>query len=202
MSLVHSAPSIVTDGIILCLDPDNRRSYSGSGPSIANIVDGTNQTLNGAFSKPSLGIRLTNASGNISSNISRLNINSYASIRTISLWVNIIDNAVTRYVLDARNGLTNGFIYDGSIGTGWTNMSVNGENKKSANVADSLVTGSWRFLTYESSVNFTDDVTMFSRFSNDEGLNCTFGQILFYNKVLTNAEINQNYNALKWRYGL
>ena len=201
MSLSHS-PSIVTSGLILCVDPDNIKSYPGTGSSIINIVDGTSQTLNGTFSKPSLGIRLTNTDANMFSNVSRLNINSYSSIRTISLWVNMIPSSVTRYILDARNGLGGGYIYDPEVGGGWTNMSINGENKKTANTTDSFVTGSWRFLTYESSTNFTDDVTMFSRLSNNEGLNCTFGEILFYNRVLENSEILQNFNALRRRYGI
>ena len=64
MSLSHS-PSIVTSGLILCVDPDNIKSYPGTGSSIINIVDGTSQTLNGTFSKPSLGIRLTNTDANM-----------------------------------------------------------------------------------------------------------------------------------------
>jgi hypothetical protein len=201
MSLSHS-PQIVRDSLILCVDPDNIRSYPGTGSSILNLVDGTSQTLNGTFSKPSLGIRLTNNTGNNFTNVSRLNINSYSSIRTISLWVNIIDNAVTRYVLDARNGLTNGWVYNASVGAAWPTMSINGQNKIAANVTDSLSAGAWKFLTYEASGNFTDDVNMFSRFSNNEGLDCTFGQILFYNRVLSNLEISKNFNATKGRYSL
>jgi hypothetical protein len=202
MSLSHS-PSIVTNGLILCLDPDNTKSYPGTGSSITNIIDGTNQTLNGTFSKSSLGIRLTNTNASLGSNVSRLNINTYSSIRTISLWVNIINfPAGGTYVLDARNGLTNGYLWYSGIGNTWINMSTNGQNKVATNLTDSFTTGSWRFLTYESNAFFTDNVTMFSRFTNDEGMNCTFGEILFYNRVLTNAEISQNFNALKSRYGL
>jgi hypothetical protein len=202
MSLSHS-PQIVRNGLILCVDPDNIRSYSGSGISILNLVDGTSQTLNGTFSKPSLGIRLTNDNISGSSNISRLNINSYASIRTISVWVNIVNNITGNYIFDARNGAgADGYVWNGGIGSFWSGLSVNGQNKTTPTIGDSFSTGSWRFLTYESSASFTDNVTMFSRFSNIEGLNCTFGQILFYNRVLTNEEINKNFNALKGRYSL
>lgn len=201
MSLSHS-PKIITNGLILCVDPDNIKSYPGTGSSIVNLVDGTSQTLNGTFSKSSLGIRLTNDNVNFNLNVSRLNINSYSSIRTISLWVNMIPSSVSRYILDARNGLGGGYMYNPEIGSGWTNMSINGENKKAANTSDSFVAGSWRFLTYESISNFTDDVTMFGRLSNTEGLDCTFGEILFYNRVLENSEILQNFNALRGRYAI
>lgn len=196
-------PSIVKNGLILCLDPDNIKSYPGNGSNIINIIDNTNQTLNGTFSKSSVGIRLTNTSTTMTSNVSRLNISSYSSIRTIAFWLYMIDNpAGSTYVLDVRSGLANGYIWTGQVGTNWPTISVNGADKTTATTANSFVTGSWRFLTYESDVDFTDDVTMFSRFSNNEGMNCTFGEILFYSRVLTNSEINQNFNATRGRYGI
>lgn len=199
---VEAGPNIVNDGLILNLDPDNTKSYPGTGSSITNMIDGTSQTLNGTFSKSSLGIRLTNTNAsNIQSNVSRLNINTYASIRTIGVWVNII-NVVNGYVLDSRSGSGIGYIWSSGIGTDWPNMSINGQDKIASNITDSFSTGAWKFLTYESAANFTDDVTMFARFSNAEGMDCTFGEILFYNRVLTNSEINQNFNALRGRYGI
>jgi len=44
MGLSHS-PSIVTDGLIFCLDAGNRRSYPGSGTDWKDLTSGLNQTL-------------------------------------------------------------------------------------------------------------------------------------------------------------
>lgn len=202
MTLSHS-PNIVRDGLILNIDPDNLKSYPGSGSSIKNLMDNSSHTLNGTYSKQNIGMRLTNTSTVATSNVSRLNISSYSSIRTISVWVNIISiPSGNGYVLDARNGIVNGYVWIGLVGTDWPFMYVNGGNKISASTTEAFAQGSWRFLTFESLSSFTDDVTMFARFSNNEGLNCIFGQILFYNKVLSSTEIKQNFNALRGRYGI
>ena len=47
MGLSHS-PNIVTDGLVLCLDAANPRSYPGSGTSWLDLSgQGNNGTLNG-----------------------------------------------------------------------------------------------------------------------------------------------------------
>ncbi len=45
MSLNHS-PSIVTDGLVLCLDAANKRSYPGTGTTWTDLKGGNNGTLN------------------------------------------------------------------------------------------------------------------------------------------------------------
>ena len=44
MSLNHS-PSIVTDGLVLCLDTANKRSYPGTGTAWTDIAGGNNGIL-------------------------------------------------------------------------------------------------------------------------------------------------------------
>ena len=44
MGLIHS-PRIVTDGLILCLDPASKRSYTGAGTAWTNLINSKNGTL-------------------------------------------------------------------------------------------------------------------------------------------------------------
>ncbi len=44
MGLIHS-PSIVTDGLVLCLDAANSRSYPGTGATWTDLKGGNNGTL-------------------------------------------------------------------------------------------------------------------------------------------------------------
>ena len=44
MSLNHS-PAIVTDGLVFCSDPANRRSYSGAGTSFNDLISGSSGSL-------------------------------------------------------------------------------------------------------------------------------------------------------------
>ena len=193
---------IVSNGLILNIDPDNPLSYPGSGSGIKNLIDNSSHTLNGTYSKQSIGIRLTNTSTNRLSNVSRLNISSYSSIRMISVWVYIHSSPATRYLLDARSGSSGGYIYDPEYGPNWIAYYLNNGSRSTPSVANTFTTGVWKFLSVENSLSFTDDVTMFSRFSNNEGLDCTFGQILFYNKVLSQSEVSQNFDSSRSRYGL
>ena len=46
------------------------------------------------------------------------------------------------------------------------------------------------------------NMNLFSRFSDNEGLDVTFAVASIYNRVLSAEEIEQNFNALKGRFGL
>jgi hypothetical protein len=193
---------LVTEGLIVHIDPDISASYSGSGATMYNLINNQEQTLHGTFSKNSPGIRLTNTSGTATSNVSRLQVQAYSSIRMISVWLYNIGNPASNYVLDARTGLSNGYVWSGQIGPDWPFMYVNNGSRISSTTSDTFATGSWRMLTFESGISFSDDVTMFARFSNNEGLNCFFGKILFYNKVLSQSEVTKNFNATRSLYGV
>jgi hypothetical protein len=156
-------------------------------------------------------IRLTNsdlvAAGN---NISHIQAPSFTNITTVSIWFyQHTYNGISRYILDGRTGGGEGWIYNGSIGSNWSTgiVYVNGGASSGTPAWSNWggdQTGVWKNVTFitSSGTPFTDDINIFSRFTDNEGLDVTFGAILIYNRVLTQAENAQNFNALRGRYGI
>ena len=199
---VNTTPGLVSSGLIAYFNPNNPTSYSGSGATLTSLVGSTVGTLSGTYSYSNGTIRLTNTSATPTSNVSRLDLTSLGNIRTISLWVYIHSkNAPWRYLLDGRIGTSNGFIYSNGVGTDWAGSVYYTENGNvypltSANMTAFLeTTGVWKQLTIISNSTFTDDLTFFAAYGGSEGLDCSFGPILIYNRVLTRAEQIQNFYA-------
>lgn len=228
MALSHS-PSIVTNGLVLCLDAGNPRSYPGSGTS---WKDGSGSNTTGV---------LTNNPTYNSSNLGSIvldGVDDYVSLGsffnyqnfTISVWVNpgstqvqyadIFDNSHTgtrNFVLqqDSTNTNVYGFgVHDaaGSIsGVGgisltaniWTNITmtftpsdraivyVNGVFLNQGNLANN------RNILYDSQ---SLDIGRWNL--GGRNWNGKIASFVAYNRVLTAAEILQNYNALRGRYGI
>jgi hypothetical protein len=200
---------IVKDGLILNLDAAKKDSYPGSGANLYDISgNSVTSTLAGTYSFTSTAnvscIRLTNSSSNRLSNISRINCSSITTVTTVSMWYYQHSGPATRYLLDARTGGANAYINDGNgFGTDWATGAL---YKNGISLAVSWTNvetiGSWQNIVVIANAPMTDDINLFSRYSNDEGLDVSFSIVHIYNRALSAAEIQQNYNALKSRFGL
>lgn len=204
---VGYGPSVVLDGLSLYLDAANPRSYPGSG-NVCNDLSGRNvsATLNGTYSFNNNSIRLTN---NISagSNVSHIQLGSITNITTVSLWYYVHSASSTRYLLDMRSGGTGGWIYNSSpnAGPNWElgTLYMNGMGAQSitwANIEPSI--NIWRNVTVIANTPATDDMNLFSRNSDNEGYDVSFGAALVYNRVISQEENLKNFNALRGRYGI
>jgi hypothetical protein len=211
----------VVEGLVAYYDPAYSSSYSGAGANLYNLVDGVAATLNGTYSAGTAAvgtsvsgiqtIRLTNSNLiSAPNNISHVQAPSFTNITTVSIWFyQHTYNDISRYILDGRTGGGEGWIYNGSIGSNWSTGIVYVNGGASSGTPSWLnwggtATGVWKNVTFitSSGTPFTDDINIFSRFSDNEGLDVTFGPILIYNRVLTQAENLQNFNALRGRYGI
>ena len=220
---------IVPDGLIYSLDAANFKSYPGSGTNFnglfsstgGTLVNGTGYTSDGGGSFVFDG---TNDYLITSSNVSPLGSNS----RTICIWF-YMPNAQSKNVYGYGQG-GDGQIFDiitwdtsglnRVIGHYWGGGYDTIATLPSRNT---LNVPGWNFVvhTYNgSAVSFYTN-TVFSNSSN-MNLNTADGpltlgkgtyngydhfagkvaNIQIYNRVLTTAEILQNYNATKGRYGL
>jgi hypothetical protein len=47
---------------------------------------------------------------------------------------------------------------------------------------------------------FTDNITLFSRFTREEGLDVEFGAVMIYSRAITEAENKHNYDQFKTKY--
>jgi hypothetical protein len=213
----HHSPKIVTDGLEFCFDVQNTKSYSGGSTILDISGNRKNGTLNGTYSFATVdnarGLLFTSTSAPVSNLVQSNTVN----LRTISMWYNRRSSAGvgSNYLLDARNGMSNGFIWQGGFGSGaggWDASTVyeNGADISTGKVLNTLIGDSsgllsadrWRNVTIVNNANYNCTIRFFSRFTDDEGVNVALSHITAYNRALTRAEALQNFNALKGRFRL
>jgi len=221
---INYNPRTVTDGLVLALDAANIRSYPGSGTTWTDLSGrGNNGTLtNGpTYSNGYLNFDGTNQYGSVSNNISP-GTGNFA----VSIWVYKTDTIANRYIWDfGSNGgtltsgtsETQGFrYYNPTIGTGsslYTSGPVHNINTW-YNIVISRIAGTTYFYSNRTLITSASDAgnigswgTTFNigRYGGDLNYNLQgrISGILVYNgKGLTAAEISQNFNALRGRFGI
>ena len=196
------------------IDPGNRESFATTSQGVLYNLTPINAGAisvagNYTFNTTNGGtIRLNNTSTDRNANTARVNIGS-REIRCISVWYFVHSAPTTRYFLDARNTLANGWIYDGAIGSDWTTnctMYINNETTDRqinwANTGGTL--NQWRCVTLFRPASFTGTLNLFSRVSNNEGLDVTFGPIYLTTTATygTSSEHRNFYNHFRSRFGL
>lgn len=209
MATQYAFGQIVTSGLVLALNAADKNSYIGSGTTLIDLTgSGRTGTLGGTHSLTTTAgvsncIRLTNTSVTAASNVSRINCSSVPNITTVSIWYYQHSTPATRYLLDMRTGGANGYIYDGGFGPDWATGTLykNGVSL-AVSWANLETTGVWQNITVIANTPATDDINLFSRFSDNEGMDVSFATVLIYNRSLSATEITQNYNAQKSRFGL
>lgn len=211
LKFFSTTPTINTNGLEFYIDTMSSSSYSGSGSTIYNLLNGAETaTLAGTYSLDTSlsgvrGIRLSNTSGTMTSNVSRVNVNKTINITTVSIWLYIHSiPSSSVYILDSRTGMTGGWIKNGGAGSDWATgkLYINGGNQQSILWSDVNTTGVWRNITFVANNPGFDSMNLFSRYGNNEGLNVTFGPIMIYNRELSEKENRQNYNYYCEAFGL
>jgi hypothetical protein len=228
MGLSHS-PQISLNGLVLCLDAGNSKSYPGSGTVWTDLSgNGNNGTLvNGVgYSGSNLGSLVFDGSNDYADFFAP----SLGTTTTVEMWVNL------------------GASYSGKMFFGWLlydvwcgsgNLGYNTANGDVYGISSSTVSSlglvnNWKHYVFEmrSDVSYTNNKiyintisqTLSQQLSTENAGNRTFnsgnGRISgwrtdtlypipmncssfrVYNRALSAAEITQNFNALRSRYGL
>ena len=223
--------SIVTNGLVLCLDAGNPRSYPGSGTSIKDATStyGTS-TMNSATYNSSNGgvFNFVQASGTY---ISTPLLSSSTANQTVCCWAYITlgtygtifetgfgsgyglgigdsfyiasnpgNNVVALF--PAIRWISTGVSY-GSTGWKFVTMSMDASSIPSIYVNASLIgtyTGTAPLTPTTNSYigrNIGDESS-----PTDRAFNGNINGFLFYNRQLSLAEITQNFNATRGRYGI
>ena len=231
MALAHS-PKIVTDGLVLCLDAADRKSYPGSGTT---WTDRSGNGYNGALTN---GPTFNSANGG---SIVFDGSNDYVGYDVDDLF-NDTQNFSIEYFIKINNSSTNllyghnvnnNRIYSGTYlgywdigygGTTWTGSS-NGKQAVtqgwhhiavtvSSGVCKIYVDGiaNNRTITDTSVTYVSGQLYMIGAFNYGTGSTGSFysgyshlnncANFKVYNKALTVSEVLQNYNATKGRFGL
>jgi hypothetical protein len=219
-------PRLVTDGLVLCLDAANSKSYPGSGTIWTDLSGSVN---NGT---------LVNGVGYDSSNLGSLSFKGVDDFVvtgnsgiignqswSLSIWISVDASEDGRgrqgWIIwgGASNQSANALISIGVNGgkvevAHWSNDTVfSNSSINFSNFQDITVTfnGNQELIYIDSvntdskstSLNVTDGAWYFaSRAGNTEFLNCNIAQASIYNRALSAAEIKQNFNAVRGRFGL
>jgi hypothetical protein len=232
MSLAHS-PRIVTDGLVLCLDAANSKSYPGSGTTWSDLSGASNGTLvNGTgYSTANLGVLVFDGSSNLVTIPTQVLLKTSA---TVSAWINIDDfttgksstgriflrlagSNFTSMISFYNNGFgfesntnstphelagrTTGNIVSSTISAGsWFNFALIFDNNNFYGYANGVLIGSGAL---------SDNLTI-DRIGDGTGMPDNYpaffkGRIptlTIHNRALTSAEVQQNFNALRGRFGI
>jgi len=224
----YIAPNIITDGLILCLDAANQKSYPGSGTVWYDLSGNNNHAtlVNGVvFSSTYGGIFDFDGVDDYAyvADNSTLDI---AGDKTQGIWLYMDQSYSGTGILGKANSSVNGMAltYGWGSSQGFQNIAWNSAN--SPTLASSgtdisnwyyvagVQSGSTRYI-YVTGANGVR-VASYSGGTHtwNNALNFTIGTIAgyytnmkagvvhVYNRALTQTEIIQNYNTLKTRFGL
>jgi hypothetical protein len=228
----YRGPNIVTDGLIYIIDPQSTRSYPGSGTTVYPMVaaNNNNATLNGSITYTSGAQGGFNFNGPTTfDNISLTETVTHKTGQSFSYDVWVYFDTLTGYdkTIVGKVGCNVGLIQASSS----MRMQVYGPNGPCASgninytAVSSTVTGQWLHYTgtYEvgvgvklyangvlaSTVAYTgnignySDVMFFGGSINvNYAMNGRIGGAKVYSKALTQAEVTQNFNAQKSRFGI
>ena len=211
---VAAGPDIVEDGLVCHLDASNTRSYPGSG---STFFDATNNGLNGTITNVSI-------AGSGSEKYFDFSYNNSSDLIEIAdnplLNYNYANWCYGAYPGGRRPGV---WFYNGdttAVHATWSTSS----SQTAINKSDfDIPIGTWFNLVFQcrsgtlmlflNAVKVTQTASISDATDNSDSLlignsssytspNMRLGCFSVYNKSLTDAQILQNYNALKARFGL
>ena len=228
MAFKHGPPnSIVTDGLIYCIDPANKKSYTGSGTTVTNLINNTAGTIDNAvdFNSNNLGYWEFDSTDDL---INPGTVFTDTTSKTLACWFNptSFQSGNTRHMISKWNagGSKRVIQLNMNNNTPVFYISSNGSSHSSILLGTSITANNWYYLVGVfdddnnkirislnggdfTSTNYTAGMVSDSTTNlniggqNDAG---TFlgdiSMVQIYNKALTQEEIFQNYDALKYRF--
>jgi len=223
----HHSPKIVTDGLVMCLDAANRKSYSGNGSIWRDLSGNSNNgsLLNSAtFSNENGGtIVLTNANSNVNCNGFIFNQPNL----TFSCWfkTNSIGDGYKHFISKELSCKFRTSVNSGQIellmstnGISWTDSITTSSSLISANIWYNVVVtvqSNGSTFIYLNGISKASSSLSGTLITNSNEINIgsynQFGPDTFngriaiakiYNRALSASEILQNYNALRGRFKL
>jgi hypothetical protein len=224
MALAHS-PKIVTDGLVLCLDAANPKSYPGTGTTwfdlSLNKKDGS--LINTpTFSTTDSGIFTFNGTNNYVLVTSPFNFNTTNQL-TASIWARSTNSTWNNfgYLISKRNQ----FIIHPDQNTrlvAYYVVTTTGSFQAISHTPDNITVFNNYVMTYNAGSlkayfngTLVNSASVGTTLSSDTGnieiakdetlsryLNGSISNVHLYSRELSAAEVQQNYNALKGRFGL
>jgi hypothetical protein len=234
MGLSHS-PSMITNGLVLCLDAGNRRSYPGSGTTWTDLSgNGNNGTMFGTvpFSTdlvPCFDFSSATGSFTYTTNMGftfASNMVTTTGSFSFSCWVKGMSGDYGQPGLFSNAGSSDGFrfgvnqssvYYLFGTGASYTESGVNHSSLSTStwhNIVGVFDRSAGQFQSYVNGIyqgfgSFPSGSTAYTSVAPGIAKNPCCGNPKYkvsifsvHNKALSAAEILQNYNALRGRFGL
>ncbi len=222
----YRGPNIVTDGLVFAVDAASERSYPGSGTAVTDLVGTDNPTLiNGVgFSNNSWVFDGVNDYMSVSSNgFGTFNSQTY----TVDAWVNLnnlgSDNVIFSYDHSSHTNpyyaiqlrvLSTGIVYfswniSGVLQSLVTTSSLSAGNNY--NIVATFESGNQKIYingaltasaTNTGVITFYNQETWIGRGNWGGWMDGDISVVRYYNQALPAAEVTQNFNAQKSRFGL
>lgn len=212
----HNNPRIVTDGLVLCLDANAKRSYSGSGSTWYDLTPNKNDgAINGAT---------YNSSGYFDFDGSDDYVTvSATGTKTVEVWFNPDTTSGTNVLYGPHtNGYDNWLSFGAAVtlfatqSADTNNFSTTGGSISAGNwyqvvaiidgtTATLYVNGSQVATTTKAFTigSWSGNATIGRRGALTQSYaNAQIGLVRVYDKSLSAAEVSQNYNTHKTRFGL
>ena len=218
-----TGPNIVTDGLVFAIDAGSTRSYPGSGTTVTSLIGSNTGTLtNGVgFSTDNEG------TWDFDGTDDYINIPNYTSHQsttgTMAAWVKPDATSGNVYAFGAGGTGTFGAsralrIYNGNWGiVGYGGSTEDWGTGVAASTNWQHVGIGWSGTTYyfyingvRTNITRTGLVTPIGSilrianppFNTSEEINAKIAALICYSNVLTEAQMLQNFNAQKSRFGL
>lgn len=220
-------PSIITDGMALCLDAANAKSYSGSGTTWTDLSGNSNSvTLQNSptYSSSNAGYFSFNGSNQYATgtNVSSVQITGNL---TLSAWVVLGDSSYQGIISKMNSSVYNGyglvkiagyFSFWTASGNAYTytysDTTYTSNNNwfhvvgvRTAGVNRLFVNGVKQIDSQSPGLSDSGDAFVIGRYYGGVNNYYASGKIAFasiQNIALTDAQVLQNYNALRGRFGL
>ena len=228
MGLSHS-PRIVTNGLVLCLDAANRKSYPGSGttwfdlsgnaydftlnntPAYANNVftfDGVNETATSISTFPvqisntDFTLRVVFYTTSVGSNDGMLLLSSGGAFNTGGKGMELRKRGTAQLEFGVSDGVGSGIrtSISGNYTNVWTDLSITFLKSTESKYYINGVFGAT--TSYSGEINIADTYTFNIGKGNDSFFPGSISTVSLYNRVLSATEVQQNFNALRGRYGI
>jgi len=225
MSYQNGPPKIVTDGLVLMLDPIISKSYPGSGNMLYDLSGrGNNGTINGAtywsdgrgsfnFNGTSNYIELNKNGTQLGiPNNSQMTVEAYINVFSLTNYVHIVDCAANRWHLAIESAAAgasayfwNGTTYHISSSPAiqiniWHHL----VGVQESNLLKIYING---VLATNGSIAGTpplqdNNVRIGMWQGGTRYFDGNISSVRLYNKALSASEVIQNYSATKYRFGL
>lgn len=205
--------SIVTSGLILCLDAANPKSYPGSGTTWFDLTGNTNGTLtNGATYNSANGgvIALDGVNDyiDVPLNMTNQNYTIMGAARYVVVGGRTFSGKLNNWLMghwsaSTQNYYAEGWVSTAGAGTADTNWRFYAATGNYSGDSWALyVNGELNVGPNSGGANGPNGFAIGSYAAVSEFSNSHISNLLVYNRVLTATEIFQNYAAMRGRFGL